>query len=81
MLADKSTSELLELKEEVELNLARDKSFSADLQYWKNLLKKINIRVARNKIEEIFDDFVKNHHQAIEERIQELKSKAESNSS
>jgi hypothetical protein len=34
MLQGKSKDELLELQDEVEANLAQDKSFAMDMQYW-----------------------------------------------
>ena len=46
MIADKDLNELIELKKEIEDNLAADRSFALELQYWSNVLNKIEERVA-----------------------------------
>ena len=46
MIVGKSLDELAELKTEIEQNLASDRSFALELQYWSNILKKIDEQIA-----------------------------------
>jgi Conserved mid region of cactin len=54
MLAGKDLNELLELQREIEGTLAADRSMAMELQYWSNVLKKIEERVAKSRIEGVF---------------------------
>jgi hypothetical protein len=55
MISDKDLSELCELKKEIEENLAADRSFALELQYWSNLLSKIDEKIAVIRIQTIYN--------------------------
>ena len=54
MITDKDLIELCELKKEIEDNLAADRSFALELQYWSNVLNKIDERVAVIRIQNTY---------------------------
>ena len=58
MIVDKDLPELIELKKEIEDNLAADRSFALELQYWSNVLNKIDERVAIIRVQTIYGDYV-----------------------
>ena len=54
MILDKSLEELNELKSEIESNLISDRSFALEMQYWSNVLKKIEEQSAKTIIERTY---------------------------
>lgn len=73
MLEGKNICELMELQEEVELNLAQDRSFVADMQYWQNLLVKIKVKIGEEQILQIYSQFVQNNKEMIDTQIKKLR--------
>lgn len=57
MIVGKSLDDLAELKTEIEQNLASDRSFALELQYWSNILKKIDEQIAKTQIEDIYNEY------------------------
>jgi hypothetical protein len=47
MIEGKDFKELRELKGEIESSLAADRSMAMELQYWSNVLKKIEEKMAK----------------------------------
>jgi hypothetical protein len=58
MILGKDLGELLELKGEIESTLAADRSMALELQYWSNVLKKIDERIAKSRIESIYTEYL-----------------------
>ena len=50
--------ELIELKSEIESTLAADRSMALELQYWSNVLKKLDERIAKTRIEDIYTEYL-----------------------
>jgi Conserved mid region of cactin len=69
MIADKDLNELIELKKEIEDNLAADRSFALELQYWSNVLKKIEERVAIIRVQTIYTDYMSQNKEQIDADI------------
>ncbi len=58
MIEGKDFKELRELKGEIESSLAADRSMAMELQYWSNVLKKIEEKMAKIQIETIYQTFL-----------------------
>ena len=69
MIVDKDLNELIELKKEIEDNLAADRSFALELQYWSNVLNKIDERVAVIRVQTIYTDYVSQNKEQIDADI------------
>jgi hypothetical protein len=69
MIADKDLNELIELKKEIEDNLAADRSFALELQYWSNVLNKIEERVAIIRVQTIYTDYMSQNKEQIDADI------------
>ena len=80
MIAGKDLAELLDLKSEIESTLAADRSMALELQYWSNVLKKIEERIAKTRIETIYTDYVNANKDKVltEVKLAEAKMKARS---
>ncbi len=65
MITDKDLSELIELKKEIEDNLAADRSFALELQYWSNVLNKIDERIAIIRVQNIYNEYVQQNKEQI----------------
>lgn len=77
MIEGKGLGELLELKGEIEGTLAADRSMAMELEYWSNVLKKLEEKIARTKIESIYSDYLSSNREKImaEIKIAEAKKK------
>ena len=69
MIVDKDLNDLIELKKEIEDNLAADRSFALELQYWSNVLNKIDERVAVIRVQTIYTDYVSQNKEQIDADI------------
>jgi hypothetical protein len=58
MISDKDLTEIIELKKEIEENLAADRSFALELQYWSNVLNRIDERIAIIRVQNIYNDYI-----------------------
>jgi hypothetical protein len=58
MISDKDLTEIIELKKEIEENLAADRSFALELQYWSNVLNRIDERIAIFRVQNIYNDYI-----------------------
>lgn len=59
--------------QEILLNIASNSSFSTEIKYWQNLCQKIKQKIAVNKIEALYEMFVKRNKQQIDKMIQAQK--------
>ena len=75
MLLDKNLTELLELKSEIESTLAADKSMALELQYWSNVLKKIEEKVAKGRIESIYEQYVESNREKVMAEVKAAEAK------
>lgn len=75
MIVGKSLDELAELKTEIEQNLASDRSFALELQYWSNILKKIDEQIAKTQIEDIYNEYFQENKDKIMQEIQLAEAK------
>ena len=78
MILGKDLGELLELKGEIESNLAADRSMALELQYWSNVLKKIDERIAKTRIESIYADYLNANREKVmaEVKLAEVKRRS-----
>jgi hypothetical protein len=58
MISDKDLTEIIELKKEIEENLAAERSFALELQYWSNVLNRIDERIAIIRVQNIYNDYI-----------------------
>ena len=58
MISDKDLTEIIELKKEIEENLAADRSFALELQYWSNVIDRIDERIAIFRVQNIYNDYI-----------------------
>jgi hypothetical protein len=58
MISDKDLTETIQLKKEIEENLAADRSFALELQYWSNVLNRIDERIAIIRVQNIYNDYI-----------------------
>ena len=58
MISDKDLTEIIELKKEIEENLAAERSFALELQYWSNVLNRIDERIAIFRVQNIYNDYI-----------------------
>jgi hypothetical protein len=78
MILGKDLGELLELKGEIESTLAADRSMALELQYWSNVLKKIDERIAKTRIESIYTDYLKSNREKVMAEIKQAEAKKRS---
>jgi hypothetical protein len=69
MILGKDLGELLELKGEIESTLAADRSMALELQYWSNVLKKIDERIAKSRIESIYTEYLNANRERVQAEI------------
>lgn len=65
MIEGKDLVELAELKTEIESSLAADRSFALELQYWSNVLKKIDEQQAKTTVEDIYERYFNENKEMI----------------
>ena len=58
-------SELETMVKDIRENLAADSGFASELQFWQNLSQKVRQRIAINKIERLYDQFVEKNKEKI----------------
>ena len=78
MILGKDLGELLELKGEIESTLAADRSMALELQYWSNVLKKIDERIAKTRIESIYTDYLNANREKVMAEIKQAEAKKRS---
>ena len=65
MIEGKDLGELENLKAEIEQTLAADRSMALELQYWANVIKKIDERIARTKVENIYIRYIQENREKV----------------
>ena len=75
MIEGKSLDELDELKKEIEATLSADRSMALELQYWSNVLKRIDEQIAKTKIETIYEKYFNENKTMILQGIQKAQAK------
>jgi hypothetical protein len=78
MILGKDLGELLELKGEIESTLAADRSMALELQYWSNVLKKIDERIAKTRIESIYTEYLNANREKVMAEIKQAEAKKRS---
>ena len=78
MILGKDLGELIELKGEIESTLAADRSMALELQYWSNVLKKIDERIAKTSIESIYTDYLNANREKVMAEIKQAEAKKRS---
>ena len=78
MILGKDLGELLELKGEIESTLAADRSMALELQYWSNVLKKIDERIAKSRIESIYTEYLNANRERVQAEIKLAEAKKRS---
>jgi hypothetical protein len=78
MILGKDLGELIELKGEIESTLAADRSMALELQYWSNVLKKIDERIAKTRIESIYTDYLNANREKVMAEIKQAEAKKRS---
>ena len=78
MILGKDLEELLELKGEIESTLAADRSMALELQYWSNVLKKIDERIAKTRIESIYADYLNANREKVMAEVKQAEVKRRS---
>ena len=69
ILNEMTDAELETMVKEIRENLAADSSFASELQFWQNLSQKVRQRIAINKIERLYDQFVDKNRDNITRKI------------
>ncbi|CDW72357.1 uncharacterized protein c19orf29 [Stylonychia lemnae] len=72
MINDKSIDELIDLHKEIQTSLTNDRSFAIEMQYWQNLLKRIKIKLAQLNIQKIYQDYVDQNRDKVENEVKVL---------
>ena len=60
-----SDSELETMIKEIKENIAADSSFASELQFWQNLSLKVRQKLAVNRIERLYDQFIAKNKEKI----------------
>jgi len=66
------------LKAEIEGTLAADRSMAMELQYWSNVLKKLEERIAKTRIENVYTDFMNANREKVLADIKVAEAKKKS---
>lgn len=78
---EKTLSDLQELKTEIENTLAADRSMALEINYWSNVLKKIEERMAKQRIEEIYTRYCEENLDKIKAEIKIAEARKKESSS
>ena len=66
------------MKAEIEGTLAADRSMAMELQYWSNVLKKLEERIAKTRIENVYTDFMNANREKVLADIKVAEAKKKS---
>ena len=62
-------AELETMVRDIRENIAADSSFASELQFWQNLSQRVRQKIAINKIERLYDQFVEKNKDKISQKI------------